>query len=135
MTPSTPFPNPIIDDVMPELRDTEWRVLCVILRSTAGWSAPGGRKRQDWLTSAQIRKRTGRSSEAVSKAIDRLVRLRLIAVTGSGGQVLHTPAARRRYQGCLLYQVLESDLSTFPLLSGNGYIGMRKPVSRNNKRN
>jgi phage replication O-like protein O len=135
MIPYTPIPNTVIDAVMPMLRDTEWRVLCVILRTTAGWSAPGGRKRQDWLTNGQFRKRTGRSSEAVSKAIDSLVRHRLIVVSGSGGQVLATPAVRRRYQGCLLFEVCPGELSTFPLLSGNGVNGKRKPESRNNKRN
>ena len=31
----TPFPNKLIDEVMPTLRDTEWRVLCVILSKVA----------------------------------------------------------------------------------------------------
>ena len=48
---STPFPSHLLDDAMPLLSDTEWRVLCVVVRQTLGWEdGQGGRKREDWLT-------------------------------------------------------------------------------------
>jgi phage replication O-like protein O len=117
---------------MPRLTDTAWRVLTVILRTTVGWNETGGRKRRDWLTNAQLRRRTGRSSEAVSNAIDALVRAGLISVTGSAGELLATPAARRRYRGCLFYEVTATELSTYPPRGRDGSAANRKPERRNN---
>jgi hypothetical protein len=103
-TPSTPFPSHLLDDVMPTLKDTEWRILCVIVRQTLGWQAGEGRKRSDWLTHRQLMRRTGRASEAVSKAIDGLIRRGLIEVQNSDGDVLLSPASRRA-QGRLYFRL------------------------------
>lgn len=35
-----PFPRVLVDEVMPDLTDTEWRVLTVIVRQTIGWQSP-----------------------------------------------------------------------------------------------
>ena len=87
---STPFPSYLLDDVMPLLSDTEWRLLCVFVRQTLGWEdGQGGRKRADWLTQSQLKARTGRASEAVSRAIDGLVQKGLIQV-----------CTRRRERSC-----------------------------------
>jgi len=109
---STPFPNYLIDEVMPTLKDTEWRVLCVIVRQTMGWKTPqsGQRKTRDWLSQSQLQARTGRATEALSRAIDTLVRRRLVEVWNDQGEVLLTPQARRRYGGRLFF-----GLSTFLL--------------------
>lgn len=103
---STPFPNLLIDRVMPELSDTEWRLLCVVCRQTLGFVSPdgtGNRRARDWLTHRQLKARTGRASEAVSRALDGLVRKDLIRVTGLDGRPLPTPAERRRCQGTLFF--------------------------------
>src|SRR6266404_747997 len=83
---STPFPNVLIDRIMPTLRDTEWRVLCTVVRQTLGWhSAAGKRKTSDWLTQSQLKRRTGRESAAVSQAIESLVRKGLLCVRDETG--------------------------------------------------
>ncbi len=66
---TTPFPNHLLDNAMPRLRDTEWRLLCVLVRQTLGWQnkSEGGRKQRDWLTQAQLKKRTGRDSAAPAR--------------------------------------------------------------------
>ena len=109
-TASTPFPNLLIDRTMPELSDTEWRLLCVVCRQTLGFASAdgrGGRKARDWLTHRQLKARTGRASAAVSRAVDGLVRKGLIEVQGLDGTVLLTPQERRRCQGALFFSLSE----------------------------
>jgi hypothetical protein len=44
---TTPFPN-VLFELMPTLKDSEWRVLCLIVRQTgAGMTAVAERKRLD----------------------------------------------------------------------------------------
>jgi biotin operon repressor len=94
----TPFPNNLLDDYLPRLSDTAWRVLCVVVRSTNGWIDPktGGRKQADWLSQTQLIARTGRASAAISRAVDTLTQRGIIVVSNSTGQRLETPAERRR---------------------------------------
>lgn len=108
-TASTPFPNLLIDRVMPELSDTEWRLLCVVCRQTLGFASPdgqGGRKARDWLTHRQLKARTGRASAAVSRAVDGLVRKSLIEVCALDGTPLPTPQERRHCQGALFFSLM-----------------------------
>lgn len=58
---TTPVPVALIDRVMPTLRDTELRVLLVVVRQTLGWQVgkdPYLRKERDWLTQSQLMRRT-----------------------------------------------------------------------------
>ena len=98
--PTTPFPSHLLDEVMPTLTDTQWRLLCVIVRATLGWqgAGEGERKQQDWLTHGQLKARTGRSSEAVCRSLDALVQRGLVEVCNEAGILLSTPQQRR---GCL----------------------------------
>ena len=106
----TPFPNHLLDTVMPTLSDTEWRVLCVIVRATRGWEAENGQRKQaDWLTQSQLKARTGRASAAISHAIDGLVQKNLVAVCDEAGTLLCTPQERRGCAGRLLFRVAEQD--------------------------
>jgi hypothetical protein len=104
---STPFPNVLIEQVMPKLRDTEWRVLVVIVRATLGWidQPLGQRKRRAWITNGELRRRTGRASSAVSLAVSNLVRSRLIEVTDAAGTFLPTASVRRRCRGRLYFNL------------------------------
>lgn len=105
---TTPVPNDMLDRVMPTLRDTELRVLLVVVRQTLGWQdGPNSsrRKERDWLTQSQLMRRTGRASEAVSAAVDGLVRARLIEVQDRWRRPLVTPAERRRCLGKLYYRL------------------------------
>jgi|GEM_PF-1081630 len=102
---TTAFPNMLLDEVMPTLKDTEWRLLCVVVRQTLGWQQQGRRKRRDWLTQRQLIAKTNRNSQAVSRAVDSLVRQGLLEVQDQVGNVLLTPAGRRRHGGRLYYRL------------------------------
>jgi len=112
MTSWHPVPIRLVDEVMPGLKDTELRVLLVVLRQTWGWMADrtdtGSRqttndkkptKRRDWLSHRQLCRRTGRGSDAVSGAVASLTATGLIVVEDAGGQCLATPEERRRSLG------------------------------------
>lgn len=71
----TKTPNYLLDRLMPVLRDTELRVLLVLLRETVGWNRP---HRAVILRYRSLIARTGRQSEAISKAIASLEELGLI---------------------------------------------------------
>ncbi len=104
---SVPFPADLLDRAMPHLTDTEWRLLCVVVRQTLGWrdAATGSRKGRDWLTQSQLVRRTGRSGKPVSQAISGLVGRGLIRVLSDQGLPLLTAAERRRYQGKHWFQL------------------------------
>ena len=122
-----PVPLRLVDEVMPGLKDTELRVLLVVLRQTWGWKADGrnpGRtasdrtdrgnrqttidkkptKRRDWLSHSQLCRRTGRGSDAVSGAVASLTASGLIVVEDAGGEPVMTPEERRRCLGRLYYR-------------------------------
>ena len=104
--PFTPLPNDFIDRIMPTLKDTEWRLLCVIARQTLGWrQGERERKERDWLTHSQLQERTGRASEALCRALDSLVRKGLVEAYDDRGTRLDTSAARRRSTGRLFYRL------------------------------
>src|SRR5579871_1662419 len=87
----TAFPNIFIDEVMPKLRDTEFRVLSVIIRETLGREDfEGDRKRRTWLSQALLKKRTGRASAALSQAINVLCLAGLIEIKDGMGRYLHS---------------------------------------------
>ena len=98
-----PVPTQLVDTHMPRLKDTELRVLLVVLRQTWGWKADrteisSGRqtKHRDWLSHSQLCRRTGRGSDAVSGAVASLTASGLIIVENAGGRPLPTPEERRR---------------------------------------
>lgn len=102
------MPNVLLDQVMPTLRDTELRILLVVVRQTLGWqdgSDPSMRKEKDWLTQSQLMRRTGRASGAVARAVDALVQSGIISVLDRFGAPLRTPAERRRHLGRLYYRL------------------------------
>lgn len=113
LTNTTPFPNFLLDEIMPALKDTEWRLLCVVVRQTLGWQEKSGiRRTRDWLTQRQLKQRTGRNSEALSKAITALIEVGLLEVRdGRHGNPLATSAARRRHQGKLYFGLHPSVLA------------------------
>lgn len=110
---TTPFPNFLLDRVMPRLSDTEWRLLTVIVRQTFGWNlGHGQRKSADWMSHTQLKQRTGRASAALSRSIDVLVRSGLIVVRDSLGHRLITSADRRRSRQHLAFGL--NPLATSP---------------------
>ena len=106
---AVPVPNALFDVVLPTLKDTELRVLLVVLRQTLGWRESRCLfKERDWLTHAQLVRRTGRGSEAVSSAVAALVERGLIVVEDAAGVPLSTPEERRRHLGRLYFRLGES---------------------------
>jgi len=106
LRPNTTQTPDLILDNLPAFTDPELRVALVIIRSTLGWG-----KAQDWLTSSQIVKRTGRSRASVSAAIGSLVDRGFIVVMDEDGRLLDT-AAKRKFAGerhQRLYYALNTD--------------------------
>lgn len=105
--PTVPFPARLLDQAMPRLSDTEWRLLCVVVRQTLGWydKETGGRKDKDWLTQSQLVARTGRSGRAVSESVAALTAQQMIQVLSDGGEALLTPEERRGYFGRHWFQM------------------------------
>ncbi|MES2464667.1 MAG: replication protein [Armatimonadota bacterium] len=100
--PFVPVPCAYIDEIMPWLTDTEWRVLVVVIRQTRGW-----KKERDWIARSQLAYRTGRSLDAVSRAVDGLARSGLILIEDGSGNLLRSPAERRRRSRDRLHYRLE----------------------------
>lgn len=127
---TTPFPNFLLDRVMPHLCDTEWRMLCVIVRMTIGWQ-----KSEDWLSHSQLKGRTGRESAAVSRAVDSLVKRGMVVIRDHNERRLHTAAERRRSRSRLVFEVhprlLDSNL--YRQRIGFGDFGFRNSKGENNK--
>jgi hypothetical protein len=94
---TTSVPNSLLDEAMPGLRLCEVKLLLLVIRQTRGWTdGAGKRKTVDWMTHRQIRHKTGCSSTSISRAIDSLVRQRLIEVRDGSSALLTTPAQRQR---------------------------------------
>lgn len=127
---TTPFPNLLLDRVMRFLSDTEWRVLCVIVRQTYGWH-----KSEDWLSHSQLKSQTGRESAAVSRGIDTLVKGGLIVVRDRFDRRLHSTAERRRSRSGLVFAVhpLLLDSALYRRSIGIGDFTFRTSESENNK--
>ncbi len=108
---STPVPNALLDELLPQLSGAEWKVLCVVVRQTLGWSVGGDprrRKEKDWITQAQFKQKAGLGSEAISRAIEGLVKKGVIQVLDERDRPLPTPAARRSCRGRLYFRLAVS---------------------------
>ncbi|BCM94112.1 hypothetical protein IAD21_06015 [Abditibacteriota bacterium] len=106
-----PFPTMLLDEHMPRLKDTEFRLLVVVVRQTLGWQNGSGRKRRDWMSQKQLMARTGRNSAALSAALNVLVSQNLIECCDGEGQLLLTRQQRRRHRGRVYFALSESLLS------------------------
>lgn len=92
-----------VDNVLPLLKDTELRVLLVVLRQTR----VATRNRDSaWLSHRELCRRTGRASEAVSAAVETLSRKGLLAVSGEDGRNLMTARDRQMARGRQFYRTL-----------------------------
>ena len=127
LAPWHPIPMRLVDMVMPRLKDTELRVLLVVLRQTWGWKMDRGKvdrinigkreagdqentrkqptKHRDWISHRQLCRRTGRGSDAVSAAVASLTASGLVIVEDAGGKPLATPEERRRCLGRLYFRL------------------------------
>lgn len=74
-TPWTKVPNVLLDQLLPTLKDTELRVILLLIRQTSGWNRED---RAVLLTYNSLMRRTGRKSEALSLALRSLKQRGLI---------------------------------------------------------
>lgn len=94
----TPVPNAVFDEFLPQLKCTELKILLVIIRQTLGWEDKqnnNGRKSQDWISSSQMRGKTGCSERAITTALETLVKKNLISVFDQYGSLLDSPERRK----------------------------------------
>jgi hypothetical protein len=97
---TTPVPNEIINGWMQRLKGSELKVLLLVVRKTLGWIVDpntGMRKEEDWLSYKQLNHYTGLHSEALSSAIDALVKYELIQVRNEKGEELDSKEKRRAF--------------------------------------
>ena len=102
-----PLPNVVADTWLPQLKDTELRMLLVIIRQTAGFVDPktGARKERDWLSQSRLKQATGRAEGPLARAIASLIAQELIIAEDEMGQPLETAAHRRRHLGRIYYRL------------------------------
>jgi len=74
-TPWTKVPNVLFDEVIPNLKDTELRILLILIRQTSGWHRDN---QTILLTYRTLMARSGRGHDAVSRSLRTLRDLGLI---------------------------------------------------------
>ena len=94
---TTQFPNALVDTHLPNLTESEVKMILVILRQTNGWvdKTTGGRKSRDWISHGQFMKKTGLCRRVISKSLQSLVEKDLIQITCRYGNLLHRPEDRK----------------------------------------
>lgn len=93
----TPVPHAVVN-LMPMLKDAEWRVIVLITTKTLGWKSEttaSGRKERDWIAGSQFEKDGGVCSRALSIATQSLIDKGYIIVTDYSGDILDTPEKRK----------------------------------------
>jgi|GEM_PF-6228423 len=78
----TKIPNRLLDQLLPNLKDTELRILLVILRQTVGWNRS---EASVILSYKRLKTMTGRENEAISRALSSLSQHGLIHIQGFRG--------------------------------------------------
>lgn len=94
---TTQFPNVLVDTHLPNLTESEIKMILVILRQTNGWvdKKTGGRKTRDWISHGQFMKKTGLCRRVISKSLQSLVEKDLIQITCRYGNSLHRAEDRK----------------------------------------
>ena len=79
----TQVPNEFFDEMIPNLKEGELRILLVIMRQTLGW-----KKERDRISLSQIAKKTGMERKSVCRSLKSLIELGLVEKykTGENGE-------------------------------------------------
>jgi len=107
---TTPTPNKLYNGEMNKMTDTELRVVLIVTRATLGWIAnkqTGMRKKEDWISHTQLIKKSGRSSRAISMAVNSCVQQNWIETRTEDGKLLKTPQERKSYGKRIYYRLGE----------------------------
>lgn len=94
---TTPTPNILFDQHLPNLSESELKVLLVVIRQTYGWmnKKTGKRKVRDRISHSQFIQKTGLSRRIISQAIQSLVRRGLLVISDYEKNILQTPQERK----------------------------------------
>jgi len=94
---STQVPNNLFDKYLPNLTESELKILLVIIRQTNGWidKITGERKRRDRITQSQFVSKAGISPRIVSKSLKMLSKKSLILISDRNFNLLENPLDRR----------------------------------------
>lgn len=96
---TTPTPNELYNGEMRKMNDTQLRVVLIVTRATLGWvidKKTGMRKTEDWIAHTQLIRKSGRSSPAISRAINICVNRGWIETRDKDGNLLKTSSERGR---------------------------------------
>jgi phage replication O-like protein O len=88
---TTPVPNIVFDLHLPNLSESELKVLLIIIRQTYGWIDPYTKKRKsrDWISHSQFQKKTNLSRRSISEALKSLSTKNIISITDFKGEPLY----------------------------------------------
>lgn len=102
----TQIPNILLDTHLPNLTESELKILLVIIRQTNGWidKFTGKRKIKDRITQSQFRIKTGLSKRIISKTLKILSDKGMISIYDRKHNLLQNPLDRRG-QSILLYSI------------------------------
>lgn len=94
---TTQVPNFLLDTYLPQLTESELKILLTVIRQTIGWmdKRTGGRKVRDRISVQQFRKKTGLSKRTIAKAVQSLLQKALIQVSDFHGKELKLPLERK----------------------------------------
>jgi hypothetical protein len=102
---TTPLPHVVLEAAL-TLPEAQARLLLLVSRQTLGFTAgPGKRRAVARLSHAQIGVRIGRSSTAISQAIESLVSQGYLEVVDAEGRLLATGRARQLQRAPLCFRL------------------------------
>ena len=113
---TTQLPNYIVDELLPHLKNAEFKVLIVIVRQTIGWiedAETGRRKDRDWISTRQMSIRSGMSERAINSAVQSLVDMHLIETWTEDGRLLETSQDRSQAGSRVYYRLATRNPSLF----------------------
>ncbi len=94
---TTYFPNTLVDTHLPNLTESEIKMILVIIRQTNGWidKRTSLRKTRDRISHGQFMQKTGLCRKVISKTIKTLVQKDLISITDQYGNLLSNAVDRK----------------------------------------
>jgi hypothetical protein len=103
---TTQVPNFLFDAFLPQLTESELKVLLTVIRQTLGWldKRTGQRKLRDRISSYQFQQKTGLSRRVITTTIQSLLHKNLLLITDSKGAFLCS-AHERQGKSRLYYSI------------------------------
>lgn len=105
---TTQVPNILFDTYLPNLTESELKILLVIIRQTYGWidKYTGKRKKRDRISHSQFMHKAGLSRRILTKSIQSLLDKGLITAENFDGSLAYHPDERKGksflYYSCII---------------------------------